>query len=62
MQHDLDTDDITLLIAQARQHRSDATGELIANGSRKIVVWLTTRVDRLLHILLMSPIPQQKIH
>ena len=62
MKNDLETDDITLLIAQARKHRSDAAGELIANGGRKTLVWLATRGNRLLHTLLMSPIPQQKTH
>ena len=60
MDHDYDTDDITLLIAQARRHRSTATGDLIAKGSRRAFAWFVARADRLLHALLMSPLPHSK--
>lgn len=58
MKSDLNTDDIALLIAQARRQRSDMTGELIAGGSRKALAWLARTADRLLHALLMSPVPR----
>jgi hypothetical protein len=67
MKNDLNTDDITLLIAQARKHRSDATGELIASGSRQLVaemlrglIWLADRADRALHVMLMSPVRRRR--
>jgi hypothetical protein len=56
MKNDLDTHDITRIIAQARKHRSDATGELIVSGTRTALRWLIRRGDRLLHAFLMSPV------
>lgn len=47
--------DILRIVAEARQQRSDALGELIAVGGRKAIAALATRIDQALHILLMSP-------
>lgn len=55
MRNDYDINDIELLIAQARQARSDAAGELIANGTHRALHWLAAVLDRALHAFLMSP-------
>lgn len=48
------------IVAMARQHRSDALGELIAVGSRRLFFAATRKLDQLLHRLLMSPASRDK--
>lgn len=48
------------IVAMARQHRSDALGELIAGGSRRLFFAVTRKLDQLLHLLLMSPTGRDK--
>ncbi len=55
MKQELETQDIELLIAQARRYRSEATGRLIAEGSRRFWQKFLHVADRGLHLLLMSP-------
>jgi hypothetical protein len=55
MSNELDTHDIDRLIAQARQARSNAVGELIAQGTRHAVARTLLTLDRALHAFLMSP-------
>lgn len=55
MSNELDIDAIDRLIAQARQARSDAIGELIARGTRRAVARTLLTLDRALHAFLMSP-------
>lgn len=49
MKHELSTNDIALIIAQARKQRSDAAGDLIVSAARQILAWLSNQADRLLH-------------
>lgn len=44
------------IIEEARKHRSEAVGNLIASGTRKSISWLLNRGNRLLHVMLMSPV------
>ena len=47
--------DISRIVAEARQQRSDALGELIAVGGRKLLRTLGRKADQFLHLMLMSP-------
>lgn len=44
------------IIERARIERSIALGDLIASGTRKIVLGTFRFADRCLHVLLMSPV------
>jgi len=55
MKRDLNTYDVNRILAQARQERSAAAGQLIVSGSRKALGWLAARTDKVLHAFLMSP-------
>ena len=56
MKNELNTHDITEIIAQANRDRIDAIGILIVAGSRKVFAWTARRTDRFLHAFLMSPV------
>lgn len=47
---------IDKIIEQARRDRSIALGNLIASGTRKSFSWLLNRGNRLLQVMLMSPV------
>ena len=44
------------IIEKARRERSIALGNLNASGTRKSVSWLLNRGNRLLQVMLMSPV------
>lgn len=56
MKNELNTHDITEIIAQANRDRIDAIGTLIIAGTRKALVWTARIADRFLHAFLMSPV------
>jgi len=53
--------DILRLVAEARQARSDALGELIAVGGRKLISSLPRKIDAFLHLMLMSPVKHRLV-
>lgn len=61
MNPEAETQDITLLIEQARRHRGTTTGSVIADRCRRFVTWILAQADALLHRLLMSPVPNTHI-
>ena len=61
MKPETDTQDIALLIEQARSHRDVATGAAIVDRSRRVVAWILAKADAFLHRLLMSPVPNTRI-
>ena len=59
MKTDLTREQMMMIVERARQQRSIAAGDVIAAGTRKALVTLARWVDRVLHILLMSPTARQ---
>ena len=53
--------DILRLVAEARKARSDALGELIAVGGRKLLSTLLRKIDAGLHLMLMSPVKHRLV-
>ncbi|WP_295003993.1 hypothetical protein [uncultured Dechloromonas sp.] len=47
---------VTMILVQTLFHFRKATRDLIISGSGKAIAWTLDRCNRLLHIMLMSPV------
>jgi hypothetical protein len=55
MKNDLSRDDINLIIAQARQQRSAAAGDLMITGYHILATWIANQTNRLAHAIPVLP-------
>jgi len=47
---------VTMVLIQTLFHFRKATRSLIISSSSKAIAWILDRFDRLLHVMLMSPV------